>query len=60
MAVRDEWIRELDRRDADPDYFLTHTRRYADYYSAEQLEEQAEAYKRELAEYMAVYPPRRS
>jgi hypothetical protein len=60
MAMRDEWIGELDRRDADLDYPRSLSMRHADYYSPAQLEQQAGAYERELAEYMAVYPPRRS
>lgn len=60
IAVREEWIRELDRRDADPDYFLSHTRSYGAYYSSQQLKEQAGAYERELDEYMVVYQLRRS
>jgi hypothetical protein len=60
MAIRDAWISELDRRDADPDYYRHLSMRHADYYSPAQLEQQAGAYERELAEYRAVYPPRRS
>jgi hypothetical protein len=58
-TIRDAWLCDPDRRDADPDYYDNLPKHYANYVSPARLEQQVGAYERELAEYLAAHPPMR-
>jgi hypothetical protein len=57
--MREEYLRELDRRDADPDYDVHQMMRMTAIFTAEELQRQEMEYKQTLEEFLATHQAKR-